>query len=151
MDHLNIKKTMKKLILIILFTFIYIGYFGQKKINYEITKGKVVLKAYFFKIDTLQNLYTYHFKSDSIEGIFTKPINKNFSSSNYKRIKLNKKYILILNKQLYDAHVNLKNLNESIYEDDILIWKTGMKSQYFTDCENIKGGLINTKFTLTKY
>ncbi len=140
---------MKKVTFIILLMFIYQGCLSQK-VKYRTAEGTLVLKGYFFKIDTLKNFYTYHFKSDSIEGIFTKSIGQNFNNPNFKDIKLHKKYTLILNKQLYAGSMNFNNLKESIYEDNILIWKTGMKSQYFTDCENIKGGKINQNFTLSK-
>lgn len=120
--------------------------------KYNLDEGDVVLKGYFYRVDSTKHLFIYHFKSDSIDGVFAKPSKKNIKKNqvtNYKKIKINNNYKLVLSKQLYNS-INLKNLRESIYMDSILIWDTNMKKEYFLDCKNIEGDLINEKFTIKK-
>lgn len=122
----------------------------RKNTQYVLHEDYVLTKAKFFKIETKNGIHIFHFKNDSIEGVFTKVIDTNFASKNYRKIKLNKKYTLYLQKQVY-ANLRTEIGQETIIDNDILIWKTGMKSQHFVDCENITGNQINPRFTLLKH
>ena len=81
----------------------------------------------------------------SIEGVFSAPIVEDFANPNFKEIKLNKKYILVLSKQISYGRTKIENIYQTIIDNDFLIWQTGMKSKYFTDCQNIVGNKINTR------
>lgn len=125
------------------------GCIPRKSTEYAL-RGQTVLKAKFFKIQTINNLHIYHFKNDSIEGVFAKAVDSIFTNKNFKKIKLNKNYTLILQKEIY-ANTRTEIDIESFTHNGIQIWKTGMKSSYFVDCENIVGDQINPRFTLLKY
>lgn len=140
---------LKKFILLLILSIIT-SCIPRKNTQYVLHGNYVLTKAKFFKIETKNGIHIFHFKNDSIEGIFTKVIDTNFANKNYRKIKLNKKYTLYLQKQVY-ANLKTEIGQETIIDNDILIWKTGMKSQYFVDCENITGNQINPRFTLLKY
>lgn len=140
---------MKKLTMFIVLS-ILTACISRKNTEYILHGNYVLTKAKFFKIETKNGIHIFHFKNDSIEGVFTKAVNTNFINKNYRKIKLNRKYTLFLYKQMY-ANLRTEIGEETITDNDILIWKTGMKSQYFVDCENITGNQINPRFTLIKY
>lgn len=140
---------LKNLILILILSLIT-SCISRKNTQYVLHGNYVLTKAKFFKIETKNGIHIFHFKNDSIEGVFTKIIDTNFANKNYRKIKLNKKYTLYLQKQVY-ANLRTEIGQETIIDNDILIWKTGMKSQHFVDCENITGNQINPRFTLLKY
>lgn len=73
----------------------------RKNTQYVLHGNYVLTKAKFFKIETKNGIHIFHFKNDSIEGIFTKVIDTNFVNKNYRKIRLNKKYTLLLQKQIY--------------------------------------------------
>lgn len=59
---------------------------------------------------------------------------------------------MVLSKQLsYASCHGIETEVTSYTENNIVVWKTGMKSSYFIDCENIIGKKINPRFTLIKY
>lgn len=140
---------MKKLIIIIILSLLT-SCISRKNTEYILHGNYVLTKTKFFKIETKNGIHIYHFKNDSIEGVFTKMVDNSFVNKNYSKIRLNKKYTLYLQKQVY-ANLRIEIHEETITDNDILIWKTGMKSQYFVDCENITGNQINPRFTLLKY
>lgn len=123
---------------------------SRKNTQYVLHGNYVLIKAKFFKIETKNGIHIFHFKNDSVEGVFTKVIDTSFANKNYRKIKLNKKYTLYLQKQVY-ANLRTEIGQETIIDNGILIWKTGMKSQHFVDCENITGNQINPRFTLLNY
>jgi PBP1b-binding outer membrane lipoprotein LpoB len=139
---------MKKAVLLF-YIILLQGCISRKSTEYDL-RGQTILKAKFFKIQTINNLHIYHFKNDSIEGVFPKVVDSSFINKNFKKIKLNKNYTLILQKEIY-ANTRTEIDIESFTDNGILIWKTGMKSSYFVDCENIVGDQINPRFTLLKY
>lgn len=122
----------------------------RKNTQYVLHGDYVLTKAKFFKIETKNGIHIFHFKNDSIEGIFTKVIDTNFVNKNYRKIRLNKKYTLLLQKQIY-ANLRTEIQQTEIIDNNIVVWKNGMKSQHFVDCENITGNQINPRFTLLKY
>jgi len=140
---------LKNLILILILSLI-INCISRKHTQYVLHGNYVLTKAKFFKIETKNGIHIFHFKNDSIEGIFTKVVDTSFTNKNYRGIKLNKKYTLYLQKQVY-TNLRTEIGQETIIDNGILIWKTGMKSQHFVDCENITGNLINPRFTLLNY
>lgn len=140
---------MKKLIFLLTLS-LFTSCISRKSTEYILHGNYVLTKAKFFKIDTKNGIHIFHFKNDSIEGVFTKVVDTSFANKNYRKIKLRKKYTLFLHKQVY-ANLRTEIGEETIIDNDILVWKTGMKSQYFVDCENIKGKNINPRFTLLKY
>lgn len=131
-----------------------VGFFtnciSRNETQYVLQDNTVITKAKFFKIETKNGIHIFHFKNDSIEGVFVKAIDSNFVHKNYCPIKLNKKYTLILYKELY-TNLRTEVINTKIVENDIIVWKLGMKSEYFVDCENVTGNMINPRFTLLKY
>lgn len=139
---------MKKIIFLF-FIILLQSCLSRKSTEYAL-RGQTILKAKFFKIQTINNLHIYHFKNDSIEGVFAKVVDSNFVNKNFKKIQLNKNYTLILQKEIY-ASTRTEIGIESYTDNGILIWQTGMKSSYFVDCENIVGDKINPRFTLLKY
>ena len=122
----------------------------RKNTQYVLHGNYVLTKAKFFKIETKNGIHIFHFKNDSIDGIFTKVIDTNFVNKNYRKIRLNKKYPLFLQKQIY-ANLRTEIQETEIIDNNIVVWKNGMKSQHFVDCENITGNQINPRFTLLKY
>lgn len=140
---------MKKLLIIIILSFLT-NCISRKNTEYILHGNYVLTKAKFFKIETKNGIHIFHFKNNSIEGVFTKVVETNFANKNYSKIRLNKKYTLYLQKQVY-ADLRTEIVQEKIIDNDILIWKTGMKSQHFVDCENVTGDYINSRFTLLKY
>ncbi|MFL9832889.1 hypothetical protein [Chryseobacterium terrae] len=140
---------MRKLIFLLILS-LFINCISIKNTEYILHGNYVLTKAKFFKIETKNGIHIFHFKNDSIEGVFTKVVDTSFANKNYRKIKLNKKYTLYLQKQVY-ANLRTEIGQETIIDNDILIWKTGMKSQHFVDCENITGNQINPRFTLLKY
>lgn len=122
----------------------------RKNTQYVLHGNYVLTKAKFFKIETKNGIHIFHFKNDSIEGIFTKVIDTTFVNKNYRKIRLNKKYPLFLQKQIY-ANLRTEIQETEIIDNNIVVWKNGMKSQHFVDCENITGNQINPRFTLLKY
>ncbi|WP_435525489.1 hypothetical protein [Chryseobacterium indoltheticum] len=122
----------------------------RKNTQYVLHGNYVLTKAKFFKIETKNGIHIFHFKNDSIEGVFTKVVDASFSNKNYRKIKLNKKYTLYLQKQIY-ANLRTQVQDTQIIENNIVVWKNGMKSQHFVDCENITGNQINPRFILLKY
>jgi hypothetical protein len=142
---------MKKLITIIT-PFLLFSCISRDHQKYVLHDHTVILKGKFFKIDSANQIFIYHFKNDTIEGVFTSFNDKNFKNPNYKKIKLNKKYTLVLNKEVRFASCFLPdNFENSYTENDILIWEPSMKSQYFVSCSNITANKINPRFTLLKY
>jgi len=139
----------KKFILVIILSLIK-SCISREKTQYILHGNYVLTKAKFFKIETKNGIHIFHFKNDSIEGVFTKAIDNSFANKSYQKIKLNKKYTLFLQKQMY-ANLKTKVQDTQIIENNIIIWKNGMKSQHFVDCENITGNQINPRFTLLKY
>lgn len=139
----------KKFILVIILSLIT-SCISREKTQYILHGNYVLTKAKFFKIETKNGIHIFHFKNDSIEGVFTKAIDNSFANKSYQKIKLNKKYTLFLQKQMY-ANLRTKVQDTQIIENNIVIWKNGMKSQHFVDCENITGNQINPRFTLLKY
>jgi len=139
----------KKFILVIILSLIT-SCISREKTQYILHGNYVLTKAKFFKIETKNGIHIFHFKNDSIEGVFTKAIDNSFANKSYQKIKLNKKYTLFLQKQMY-ANVRTEVPDTQIIENNIVIWKNGMKSQHFVDCENITGNQINPRFTLLKY
>jgi len=139
----------KKFILVIILSLIT-SCISREKTQYILHGNYVLTKAKFFKIETKNGIHIFHFKNDSIEGVFTKAIDNSFANKSYQKIKLNKKYTLFLQKQMY-ANVRTEVQDTQIIENNIVIWKNGMKSQHFVDCENITGNQINPRFTLLKY
>jgi hypothetical protein len=140
---------MKKLIFFIILIQ-FVNCVPRKNTEYPLRGNYAIVKAKFTKIENQNGLHIFHFKNDSIEGVFTKVVDTSFTNKNYRKIKLNKKYILFLQKQIY-ANLRTEIGEETIIENDILVWKTAMKSQHFVDCENITGDYINPRFTLLKY
>ena len=141
---------MKKLLLLITFIF-FTSCISRNNEKYVLNEGIAIVKAEFFKIETKKGIHIYHFKNDSIEGVFVEPIVEDFTNPNFKEIKLNKKYTLVLSKQISYGHRKIENTYQTIIDNDFLIWQTGMKSKYFTGCENITGNKINPRFTMIKY
>lgn len=141
---------MKRILLLLIFV-IFASCISRNNERYILDEGTVVLKAKFFRIETTNGLYIYHFKNDSIEGVFSDFSDNDLTNSNFKEIKLNKQYTLVLSKQLSYGYTKIEDIYETIIDNDILIWKTGMKSKYFTGCQNIAGNKINTHFTMIKY
>lgn len=139
----------KKFILVIILSLIT-SCISREKTQYILHGNYVLTKAKFFKIETKNGIHIFHFKNDSIEGVFTKAIDNSFANKSYQKIKLNKKYTLFLQKQMY-ANLRTEVQDTQIIENNIVIWKNGMKSQHFVDCENITGNQINPRFTLLKY
>ncbi len=139
----------KNFILVIILSLIT-SCISREKTQYILHGNYVLTKAKFFKIETKNGIHIFHFKNDSIEGVFTKAIDNSFANKSYQKIKLNKKYTLFLQKQMY-ANVRTEVQDTQIIENNIVIWKNGMKSQHFVDCENITGNKINPRFTLLKY
>lgn len=139
----------KKFILVIILSLIT-SCISREKTQYILHGNYVLTKAKFFKIETKNGIHIFHFKNDSIEGVFTKAIDNSFANKSYQKIKLNKKYTLFLQKQMY-ANLRTEVQDTQIIENNIIIWKNGMKSQHFVDCENITGNQINPRFTLLKY
>ena len=139
----------KKFILVIILSLIT-SCISREKTEYILHGNYVLTKAKFFKIETKNGIHIFHFKNDSIEGVFTKAIDNSFANKSYQKIKLNKKYTLFLQKQMY-ANLRTEVQDTQIIENNIVIWKNGMKSQHFVDCENITGNQINPRFTLLKY
>ncbi len=141
---------MRNIILIILLTVISTSCLS--KFSYNVNQEDILLRGSFYKIDTTKNLFIYHFKSDTIDGIFVKPIKDTIQNKTiaYKKVRTNKIYKLILTQQFYSGSLNINNSQESIYMDDLLIWNNHMNKTYFLDCKNIKGGLIDNKFQITK-
>ncbi|MBD3906353.1 hypothetical protein NAL32_16835 [Chryseobacterium sp. Ch-15] len=123
---------------------------SRKNTQYVLNGNYVLTKAKFFKIETKNGIHIFHFKNDSIEGVFTKVVDTSFANENYRKIKLNKKYTLYLQKQVY-ANLRTQVQDTQIIENNIVVWKDEMKSQHFVDCENITGNQINPRFTLLKY
>ena len=120
--------------------------------RYILDEGTVILEAKFFKIETINGIHIFHFKNDSMEGVFVKVADSSRTDSNFRKIKLNKTYTLVLNKQLsYASCFGTDSEVVSYTENNILVWKTGMKSSYFVDCENIIDKKINPRFTMIKY
>lgn len=139
----------KNFILVIILSLIT-SCISREKTQYILHGNYVLTKAKFFKIETKNGIHIFHFKNDSIEGVFTKAIDNSFANKSYQKIKLNKKYTLFLQKQMY-ANLRTEVQDTQIIENNIVIWKNGMKSQHFVDCENITGNQINPRFTLLKY
>lgn len=119
--------------------------------RYILDEGTVILEAKFFKIETINGLLIYHFKNDSIEGVFSDFIDDDLPNANYKEIELNKKYALVLTKEVFNGSFIPENVEHEYTDNNVLIWKTGMKSKYFTGCKNIMGNKINPRFTMIKY
>lgn len=140
---------LKNLILILILSLIT-SCISRKNTQYVLNGNYVLTKAKFFKIETKNGIHIFHFKNDSIEGVFTKVVDASFTNKNYRKIKLNKKYTLYLQKQIY-ANLRTQVQETQIIENNIVVWKDGMKSQHFVDCENITGNQINPRFTLLKY
>lgn len=140
---------LKNLILILILSLIT-SCVSRKNTQYVLHGNYVLTKAKFFKIETKNGIHIFHFKNDSIEGVFTKVVDTSFANKNYRKIKLNKKYTLYLQKQIY-ANLRTQVQDTQIIENNIVVWKNGMKSQHFVDCENITGNQINPRFTLLKY
>lgn len=95
-------------------------------------------------------MYIYHFVYGKNTGVFTHFIGNNKNLVNPKKIKLNKTYYLILQKEI-EASAKTEIVEKSYYENGILIWKTGMKSEYYSSCLNVDNDKIVPKFTLIKY
>lgn len=124
----------------------------RKNSKYVLNDSTYITKAKFFNIESKNGLYIYHFKTDSIEGVFTKQIDSNFINKNYQKIKLNKTYTLVLKKNIqYASCVTTEEIETTYIENGIVIWTPGMKSKYFTDCQNVENIQINPRFTLLKY
>ncbi|MFC6267859.1 hypothetical protein [Frigoriflavimonas asaccharolytica] len=142
---------MKK-ILLLLTLIIFTSCISRNNEKYVLNESTVILRAKFFKIETKNGIHIYHFKNDAIEGVFVKASDSILTNSNFRKIKLNKKYTLVLNKQLsYASCFGTETEEVSYTENNVLVWQTGMKSSYFVDCENIIGKKINPRFTLIKY
>ncbi|MFP3593742.1 hypothetical protein [Chryseobacterium sp. SIMBA_038] len=142
---------MKKLITILPLLFL-LNCISRNSERYVLSDHTVILKGKFFRIDSANNIFVYHFKSDTIEAVFTSFNDKDFKSPNYKKIKLHKNYTLVLNREVRYANCFQPDSSEESYtENNILVWKTGMKSQYFVSCSNITANKINPRFTLLKY
>lgn len=140
---------LKKLLLFLILS-LFTNCISRKNTEYVLQGNYLLTKARFFKIETKNGIHIFHFKNDSIEGVFTKVMDTSFVNKNYQKIKLNKKYTLFLQKQVY-ANLRTEFQETQIIDNNIVIWKNGMKSQYFNDCENIVGNQINPRFTLLKY
>jgi len=142
---------MKKTIAILSLLFL-VNCISRNNEKYVLRDHHVILKAKFNKVDSYEGFLLYHFRNDSIEGVFISNNDKNFKSPNYKKIKLNKKYTLILSKQIIASRRTVGEIDQTIITDKgVLIWKTGMKAKYFESCENIIADKINPRFTLLKY
>lgn len=140
---------MKKLIFLLILS-LFTNCISRKNTEYILNGNYVLTKAKFFKIETKNGIHIFHFKNDSIEGVFTKIVDTSFVNKNYRKIRLNKKYTLFLQKQIY-ANLRTEIQESQIIDNNIVVWKNGMKSQYFVDCENATGNQINPRFTLIKY
>lgn len=140
---------MKKLIFLLVLS-LFTNCISRKNTEYILNGNYVLTKAKFFKIETKNGIHIFHFKNDSIEGVFTKMVDTSFMNKNYRKIRLNKKYTLFLQKQIY-ANLRTEIQESQIIDNNIVIWKSGMKSKYFVDCENVTGNQINPRFTLIKY
>jgi len=140
---------LKKFILLLILSIIT-SCIPRKNTQYVLHGNYVLTKAKFLKIETKNGIHIFHFKNDSIEGIFTKVVDNSFVNKDYRRIRLNKKYTLFLKKQVY-ANLRTEIQETEIIDNNIVVWKNGMKSQHFVDCENITGNQINPRFTLLKY
>lgn len=140
---------MKKLIIVFVLI-LFSSCISRKNTEYVMQGNYVLTKAKFFKIETRNGLHILHFKNDSIEGVFTKVVDDSFVNKKYRKIKLNTTYTLFLQKQIY-ANMRTEEHTSEIIDNNIVIWKSGMRSQHFVDCENITGNQINPKFTLVKY
>lgn len=141
---------MKKIITIVTVLILFPSCISRKNTEYVLQGNYVLTKAKFFRIENKNGIYIFHFRNDSIEGVFTKVVEPDLTNKNYREIKLNKRYTLLLYKQMY-ANLRTEIGEKTIIDNDILIWKTGMKSQHFVDCENVTGNKINPRFTLLKY
>lgn len=120
----------------------------RKNTEYVFRDNYAIVKAEFTKIETKNGIHIFHFKNDSIEGIFVKSINYKFSNKNFHKIKLNKKYNLILPMNLPDPH---KTKLGGMTINNIKVWDDSMNSEFFEDCLNVTGNQINPRFTLLKY
>jgi hypothetical protein len=140
---------MKKLIFLLILS-LFTNCISRKNTEYILNGNYVLTKAKFFKIETKNGIHIFHFKNDSIEGVFTKIVDTSFVNKNYRKIRLNKKYTLFLQKQIY-PNLRTEIQESQIIDNNIVVWKNGMKSQYFVDCENVTGNQINPRFTLIKY
>lgn len=90
----------KNFILVIILSLIT-SCISREKTQYILHGNYVLTKAKFFKIETKNGIHIFHFKNDLIEGVFTKAIDNSFANKSYQKIKLNKKYTLFLQKQMY--------------------------------------------------
>lgn len=140
---------MKNIILILILSF-FTSCISRKNTEYILHGNYVLTKAKFFKIETKNGIHIFHFKNDSIEGVFTKMVDTGFVNKNYRKIRLHKKYTLFLQKQIY-ANLRTEIQETEIIDNNIVVWKSGMKYEYFVDCENVTGNQINPRFTLLKY
>lgn len=140
---------MRNIILIMIVSF-FTNCISRNETQYVLRDNTVITKAKFFKIETKNGIHIFHFKNDSIEGVFTKMVDTSFVNKNYRRIRLNRKYTLFLQKEIY-ANLRTEIQETEITDNNIIVWKPGMKAEYFVDCENITGDMINPRFTLLKY
>jgi len=139
-----------KILIVLLIVSLFSNCISRKNTEYVLSGNYKLIKAKFFDIQTKNGIHIFHFRNDSIEGVFTKVIDTAFVNKNYRKIKLNKTYTLFLQKQLY-TNVRTEEHTLKILENNIVIWKSGMVSQHYVDCENITGNQINPRFTLVKY
>ena len=139
---------MKRIPFLLVFV-IFASCVSRNSEKYVLNISTIIVKAKFFKIETKNGIHIFHFKNDSMEGVFVKVADSSRTDSNFRKIKLNEKYTLVLSKQL--SYGNTDNVEYNFTDNGVLIWKTGMKSKYFTGCKNIVGNKINPRFTMIKY
>lgn len=138
---------MKKLIIFFIL-FLLTSCIPRKNMEYVFRSNYAIVKVKFTKIETKNGIHIFHFKNDSIDGVFVKDVDYKFINKNFQKIKLNKKYTVILPKNLPDPHrIRLGGMTIN----NIKVWDDSMNSEFFEDCLNVTGNQINPRFTLLKY
>jgi hypothetical protein len=129
---------MKNLTLIIILLISFFQCTSQKQNEYFDARYKIV-HAKIFKIEEKKNIYVYYFKNDAISGVFAKEKNCNNSLKSLKKVKINKKYTLVLHPMIV-ASKRVSSTRITINGD--FVWDSDMKEKYYEDCSNICGDKI---------